>query len=118
MSVSKPSQRIFDVISVLVFSFVVVIVTRYYPQDDRSSIVDPTNETEGIAEDESLEQDSEKDQAVRGYYMYEELSLPSHVTRELRKEERRIAKLPLLAMKSPMYDNCELLVSGNCKQKG
>lgn len=36
-------------------------------------------------------------------------SLPGHLQRELHKEQRRKEKVPFLAMKSPMYDNIQML---------
>ena len=41
-------------------------------------------------------------------------SLPQHIEREIKKEQRRKNKMKDLAMKSPMYDNVRLMVSDLC----
>jgi hypothetical protein len=103
-----------DVIPVLLFSFSIVI-NRYFSHRHGSwSQVDPTTIPDATRQKTGDENASNKEL----FYYDEHYSLPSHITRELRKEERRIAKMPLLAMKSPMYDNCDLLVSHTrCKNR-
>jgi len=103
-----PEQKIIitDLIPVLIFSLSIVI-NRYISnrQDSSSSKVH-----RGANIHDDVQERRSKDSTSSNKEMrYMEQCLPSHVIREFRKEERRIAKMPLLAMKKNMYDNCELL---------
>ena len=67
---------------------------------------------------EKLENDDEEDvQSARKDLLLElstRDSLPQHIEREIKKEQRRKNKMKDLAMKSPMYDNVRLMVSDLC----
>jgi len=120
MSSAIASQRkvkIVDAVPVLLFSVLSIVITRYHSTRQTSS----PSERDAVPEDatqsskdstiESTNRTSPQNKHIESTQelSFDEYALPSHVVRELRKEERRIAKMPLLAMKSPMYDNCELL---------
>jgi len=61
------------------------------------------------------DKDEEKDEAAAraAWYPNEaeeaEEEIPNHMKREIYKEQRRQEKIPLLAMKKPMYDNIRML---------
>ena len=67
---------------------------------------------------EKLENDDEEEvQSARKDLLLElstRDSLPQHIEREIKKEQRRKNKMKDLAMKSPMYDNVRLMVSDLC----
>ena len=115
--VTQRKNQFADVVPLFLFS-VCIIISRYYSscqsasKSQQPSFEDATQETSGSVIDGATSNDISHSPYTTLNRPYQEYcSFPSHIVRQLMKEERRIAKLPLLAMKSPMYDNCELLVS-------
>jgi hypothetical protein len=60
-------------------------------------------------DDENDNDDGEKPRWSQGGGENIERYLPSHLKQEIHREKRRQEKIPLLAMKKPMYDNIRML---------